>query len=93
MSDKPISRGDLVIVVRAAHYHCEKYFGRIDTAQNIELSSGRCSVCDEQVVPRSTVCATLADSRAVIPLSWLRRIDPPSIGEYDRVPVREKVPA
>lgn len=77
MSDKPISVGDLVVVVRS---HCGQHIGEVhrviamDDAPNFA-----CSFCDTVLGPIS--CALVTDSpdgRKLYrpPLSWLKRIPP-----------------
>jgi hypothetical protein len=78
MSD--IGINDLVIVVRWPHEHGLEQLGRIYPV--VGFAPGmRCDECSEHFLFPS---ALLQGPRRIgsIPISWLKRIDPPAIPEY-----------
>lgn len=87
MSDKPISVGDLVMVVKPGHCGDSGAIGRIFTVAGF-FSFGTCIICNQTMV---IDIAMSNDARPAIELSRLKRIDPPAHGES--LPTREELTA
>lgn len=71
--DKPISVGDLVVVV---HSHCDDKLGLVARVERLRQAGSnlRCNQCMSRVGPPGTHCAVIGSD--VWPLGWLRRIPP-----------------
>lgn len=80
MSDKPISVGDLVMVVRG--HRCQ--IGNIRTVSSLsEPSRFRdCSICGELWEQTTGTVANFTNGYSH-PVAWLLRIDPPAIPESE----------
>ena len=95
MSDKPISVGDLAIVVRDCCGHWLGRVFRVSSIQQISLPAWiRCSLCARELSNIEYVRTDQPNVRdAVIhaPLGWLRRIPP--IEECDEVSRDEGITA
>lgn len=91
----PIKKGDLVMQVKPTPC-CGNAdnIGDVFVVTWIGVAIGRCHSCGDRTPENAA--STVEDDSAV-PLSMLKKIDPPATGEYDRVPVRKaqpkKVPA
>ena len=91
-----IKAGDLVMVVRACcAVTLAQSGGLVGTVNKIEKypdDSWLCENCGETGHGDMRVIAFRGRYRSA-PTSWLKKIDPPATGEYDRVPQRLKEPA
>ena len=77
MSDKPISVGDLVVVVRDC---CGKYIGRTFIVEQMATGEAECVFCRARfhnvTVAGDASVASLRDNGNLGILTWLRRIPP-----------------
>ena len=90
MSDKPISVGDLVMVVRKNYCGCDKGIGRIFRVAKIDRSRFRnwCIWCGVFSEPQDQAVST----EGVAAQLWrLKRIDPDAL--KDDVPTKEELTA
>jgi hypothetical protein len=88
-----IKKGDLVMVVSGCP-DCGYRAGAVFTVVQVKppkLPGYRCFKCNWSKVTNELGASS--NGKDLIPLSWLKKIDPPSTGELDRVPVRMKEPA
>ena len=91
MSEKPISVGDLVIMVRACCEQSGIYLGSIKIVEGICNSdlSGPCTNCGFRPIPPYAVMSM--PSNNAVPFRWLKRLDPDAL--KDDVPTREELTA
>lgn len=86
-----IKKGDLVMVVIPSKCcGSAKDIGKVFIAGGHYSGPQHCRSCGDETV-EDTVW--ISGERAVRPVYRLKKIDPPSTGELDRVPVRMKEPA
>jgi hypothetical protein len=88
VSDKPISVGDLVQVIA----HCCGYkseVGMIAVALWIEPRKTMCHACRGR---HEGLHVGARQASAGMPIEYLKRIDPPAEGEYERADTRIKRP-
>lgn len=88
MSDRPIQKGDLVMIVRGC---CQEVIGVIFTVAAIEkIPLPNCQYCGNDhsgLFARATERYKLGSTHA--PLFWLKRIDPGALSED--VPAHDEV--
>ena len=92
MNDKPISVGDLVVIVKSCCDHKLGLVGRVESFYRGNPYKGdvlRCDVCAKNVTPSDMLTALFGGG--AWPLKWLKKIDPPALPqdvEHD-----EEIPA
>lgn len=89
-----IKKGDLVMVVRVTHDCYAKFIGIPFVVENVGHANGNiCDFCYQGSFSGPSACAGKSVATGIGGLqSWLKKIDPPSTGEYDGVPVRNQIP-
>lgn len=86
-----IKKGDLVMQVRATTCCGDASgVGSVFVVTWLGVATGQCNHCGDITAEDS---ASTVESEDATPLHLLKKIDPPSTGEYDRVPVRKTEPA
>lgn len=77
--DKPISVGDLVMVVRWQHDCVNPLIplGKPFIVTVIRPTTGRCSKCGKKYMEPNFGAEGASEKHALVPLSWLKRIPPP----------------
>lgn len=93
VSDKPISVGDLVVVVRAccAANPALGFVGRVfELRPTHSYSEGSCS-CPRIYEPQAKIIDHPNPRGGCLPLSWLKRLDPDAL--KDDAPSREELTA
>lgn len=93
----PIKKGDLVMVMRPALCGCgiaHRKVGAVFSVVYVTRASWRCFSCGFEY--HGTLVATggrnKRGKRVGYPQLCVKKIDPPSTGEYDGVPVRKQQP-
>lgn len=81
-----IKQGDLVVAVRG-YPKCGNCAGFVFTVFDFDNIGSRCR-CGWQS-DREWRIATYGDGERGVPVTWLKKLDPPATGEYDGVPVRK----
>ena len=71
MTDRHISPGDLVVIIRA-HRCATDLIGKVFTVGGFSRNGSKCEECGEVFFEPSAYYA----SRAAVPLSWLKKIPP-----------------
>ena len=91
MSDKPIRVGDLVMVVRGHECYAGYTFTvvRADDGRSDGIRCGGCNKFVFDIGPQAFVAGK--GDPGNLPVSWLKRIDPPTISED--VPTGEEIHA
>lgn len=88
MSDKPISVGDLVMLVKGCCQDAEKHLGWVGTVEGVLQTHSYCHCGDSF----AGLCAIVTiEKRGDLPLRWLKRIPP--LEELDEVKRDEEITA
>ena len=90
MSEKPISVGDLVMVVHWPPCGCG--LGKTGVVSDLFTSFaryGKCWKCGAKFSPNVPMGAATLNSEFDVDMSWLKRIDPPATG--DSLPTRREI--